>query len=268
MSMIFPGMDPFLEDPVLWPSVHNSLVVYLRDELQPLIMPRYVATITERVFVQGPSERDVYPDIWIKRERPPSTGAGGSAVAVADADIALIVDVPEEEIHEWSVSILDRHSDERVVTVIEVVSPTNKFAGAGRDSYVNKQREIRQSHTHSVEIDLLRYGPHVVAVPEWAPGNRGPYDYLVSINRARGSRSRYEYYARTVRQRLPAIRLPLAEGDDDVKLDLQAVLTRTYELGGYRIRLRYDRPCVPPLSPEDQAWADELIGKAQAATSQ
>ena len=68
MSMIFPGMDPYLEDPVVWPSVHNTFVVYLRDELQPLLLPRYVATITERVFVQGPSERDIWPDVWVKRE--------------------------------------------------------------------------------------------------------------------------------------------------------------------------------------------------------
>ena len=91
---------------------------------------------------------------------------------------------------------------------------------------------------------------------------------MVSVNRAVASRSKYEYYARTLRQRLPVIRVPLAAGDEDVKLDLQAVVERTYDAGAYRYQVRYDRPCVPPLSPEDQAWADELIRKAHATASQ
>ncbi len=29
----FPGMDPWLEHPDLWPDVHNSLITAIRDEL-------------------------------------------------------------------------------------------------------------------------------------------------------------------------------------------------------------------------------------------
>jgi hypothetical protein len=49
-----------------------------------------------------------------------------------------------------------------------------------------------------------------------------------------------------------------------VVLDLQAVLARTYEAGGYMERLDYTAPCVPPLSPEDQHWADDRIREALA----
>lgn len=66
-----------------------------------------------------------------------------------------------------------------------------------------------------------------------------------------------------LRQSLPRIRVPLADGDPDVVLDVQAVLAKTYEAGSYRDRLCYDRPCVPPLAAEDQAWADERIRMAQ-----
>ena len=45
MSMIFPGMDPYLENRSLWPGIHNSLVVYIRDQLQPFLRPRYLATL-------------------------------------------------------------------------------------------------------------------------------------------------------------------------------------------------------------------------------
>ena len=48
MPMIFPGMDPWLEDPPLWPDVHESLIVYFREQLQPFLRPRYVAAIERR----------------------------------------------------------------------------------------------------------------------------------------------------------------------------------------------------------------------------
>jgi hypothetical protein len=148
------------------------------------------------------------------------------------------------------------------VTVLEMVSPTNKYAGPGRVSYVAKQTEVRRSTAHLVELDLLRTGPHVVAVPESAAQRHGPYDYLVCVNQAFGLRDRFQLYPRRVRERLPRIRLPLAEPDPDIVLDVQAVLARTYEAGGYAERLHYALPCVPPLPPEDQTWADALIHQA------
>ncbi len=222
MSTIFPGMDPYLEEPQIWAGVHAAFIVYVRNHLQPQLPPRYLAAIEERVFVEG----------------------------------------PDLEIHESFVTILDRQSGQKVVTVIEVVSPTNKYAGPGRASYLAKQNEVRGSDVHLVEIDLLRTGPHVLAVPEWAARGQGPYHYLVSVNRARGLREEFELYPRDLRQRLPRIRIPLAGDDPDVVLDLQAVLEQTYEDGSYRDRLRYDAPCRPPLSAEDQAWAAERIREA------
>jgi hypothetical protein len=194
--MIFPGMDPYLEDPQLWPGVHASFVVYVRDHLLPVLRPRYIAAVEERVYVEGP-----------------------------DREVDTI------EVHEPYITILDRQSGKHVVTVIEVVSPTNKYAGPGRLSYLSKQREVLGSETHLVEIDLLRTGPHVLAVPVSTARSQGTYDDLISVNRAKNSRAKFELYLRNLRQRLPRIRIPLAEGDPDVKLDLQAVLEQTYDRG-------------------------------------
>jgi hypothetical protein len=49
--MIFPGMDPDLEDPQLWPGFRHALIVYLRDQLRPLLAPRYMAAIEDRVYL-------------------------------------------------------------------------------------------------------------------------------------------------------------------------------------------------------------------------
>jgi hypothetical protein len=256
--MIFPGMDPYLENPRIWPGIHSALIVYIRDRLQPRLGPRYVAAIEERVFVEGP-QREIIPDVLVKQRRP-ATKDGDVAVLEVEADAPDVVRVADLEIHETYVAVLDRQSGHQVVTVIEVVSPSNKYAGPGRDSYLTKQREVLESQTHRVEIDLLRGGTSVVAVPEWAARDLGDYQTLVCVNRAKGARDLFELYRRGIRDRLPRIRIPLSEPDPDVPLDLQAVLSQTYEAGRYRDILRYDSPCTPPLTPDDQAWAETLIG--------
>ena len=261
MSTIFPGMDPYLEDPRIWPGVHNSLIVYIRDQLRPLLRPRYIAAVEDRVYIEGPP-REVIPDVWIRRAGP---GEGGRAAAVLDADAPAVIRAGPIEVHETYIEILDRYSDQAVVTVIEVVSPSNKYAGAGRDAYLDKQREVLRSRAHLVEIDLLRGGPHVLAIPERLAMTLGGYASLTCVNRARGGREEFELYPRGLRDRLPRIRIPLAGDDPDVPLDLQAALAQTYEAGSYRDRLRYDAPCTPRLSPDDQVWADQLIRAAPPA---
>ena len=68
---------------LLWPGVHNRVIVYLADHLQPKLGSRYIATIEERVYVEGP-ERDIIPDVLLKRGRIRVNG-GGVAVIEADA---------------------------------------------------------------------------------------------------------------------------------------------------------------------------------------
>ena len=267
MNMIFPGMDPYLEDPEFWHGFHQRFIVYLSDLLQPKLSPRYIAAVEERVYVEGPN-RQIEPDLSIRWRSPRpevEDEAGGVAVLVEEADDPMVVVAHEIEVRESYIAILDRKNGLSVVTILEVVSPGNKCVGPGRRSYVEKQAEILRGDTHLVEVDLLRVGPHVLAVPQSEVGPRVVYDYLTSVNRSRGDRSIFEVYPTLLRRRLPRIRLPLAEGDADVVLDIQAGLVKTYESGIYRARLRYDRPCVPPLSPDDQAWADGLIREASGA---
>jgi hypothetical protein len=257
VSMIFPGMDPYLEDARFWPGVHTAMIVYLADALTPRLRPRYVAAIEVREYLEGP-ERDIRPDVSLRQARPERE----AAVAVLEADAPVLVWAPPEPVRESYVAILDLRAGQRVVTVIEVVSPSNKVSGSGRDSYLARQRDVLASDAHLVEIDLLRHGPHVAAVPEATARRKGYYDYLVCVNRAEGRRDRYELYPRRLGDRLPRIRIPLADDDPDVPLDVQAVLAQTYEAGSYRDRIDYARPCDPPLSADAQAWANARIADA------
>lgn len=257
MTSIFPGMDPYLEDSRLWSGVHSRLIVYIADHLGPRLAPHYVASVEERVYLEG-REREVRPDVSVRRVwRGPAEP--GAQTAVAEPDEMIEVWAPRESIRESYVTILDLRTAQRIVTVIEVVSPANKYAGPGRESYLTKQSEVLASDAHLVEIDLLRHGPHVLAVPESIARRRGDYDYLTCVNRAADYRARYELYLRRLEDRLPRIRIPLANDDPDVPLDLQTVFAQTYEAGRYRERVDYTHPCQPALKPDQQEWANARI---------
>lgn len=48
----FPGMDPYLEAPELWPDVHQSLAFVLREQLSGRLRPRYVAMVHHEIEVE------------------------------------------------------------------------------------------------------------------------------------------------------------------------------------------------------------------------
>ncbi len=268
MPIVFPGMDPYLENPAIFPGIHGPMVIYIRDQISAQIRPRYIASVGERVYVESswdkPPGHAVIPDVWIRKTT--STVGEQSARAVAEMDEPLVLEAPDLEIRQPFLEILDRESNLCVVTVIELVSPSNKYAGPGRDSYEVKQWEVLYSDRHLVEVDLLRRGPHVLAVNEALVAGRCDYDYLVSVHRAHARA--YEVYPRTVRQPLPRIRIPLAGDDPDVRLDLRTALAQAYDAGSYHQRIDYSQPCQPPLSTEDQAWADELLRAAESGATE
>jgi hypothetical protein len=264
MPSPFPGMDPYLEEPTLWPGVHQRLITYIADALQPKVRPRYHARIGERLYVVQPPH-PMYPDVVLVR-RPRAVREPGPAVApVADvatveADAPIVLAIPPVEHREPFVEIVHTAGGE-VITVIEVLSPANKTPGEGHRLYRRKQQEILDSPAHLVEIDFLSEGLHTVAISEEALASLKERRYLVSVNRA-PERYQFELYPVPLQRRLPRIRVPLREPDPDVVLDLQAVFTRCYDNGGYEDFMDYHRPPPVSLSSEETAWLESLLSKS------
>ena len=260
MKPPFPGMDPYLEHPVLWTSVHARMMNWFDEQLAPLAVAplRHLTRRTGRHRRSGRAARP-RPLGAVRR-----AGGGGTATAEVASKAPVIVEVKGLEIRQRYIEILDRYRDLRVVTVIELVSPTNKEAGPGRDAYLAKQQTTLASECHQVEIDLLRRGRHVLAVPENDARSSAGYDYLACVSRY-PNRRRFELYPMSLRDRLPQVWIPLSAPDPDVPLDLQEALEHVYRNGGYALRVRYEEPCVPSLSASDQQWADGCWAAYKAA---
>lgn len=260
MPSPFPGMDPYLEHPNLWMSVHEAFVTYAAEQLNAILPQRYVASINGRLYIAQP-QRDIYLNMAVM-EHPSvraSEGNGHTAMAIAiDAPLKVILEPVETR--EAFIEIISLMPHERVVTIIEVLSPSNKKASSeGRRLYLEKQREVLASDVHLIEIDLLRYGEHTVAVPKEALLERGvKWDYLVCLHRG-GQGAVYEVWLFTVRQRMPRIAVPLAGDDPDVPLDLQAVFNRCYDAGRFANRVDYAGEPFTPLREDDMRWADAIL---------
>jgi hypothetical protein len=171
----------------------------------------------------------------------------------------LIVPILHEPKTERFIEIREAGTGGRVITVIEIVSPSNKQRGTGRELYLQKQEDLRAAGVNSVEIDLLRTGSYTLAVPEGDLPLEYRTPYRVCVWRA-AHPLQYEVYRVPVRDQLPTIRIPLRNSDDDVRLDLQSLLDRTYDPGAYD-DLDYTLEPDPPLSSGDAVWADERLRK-------
>jgi len=257
MPSPFPGMDPYLERPSLWPDVHNKLISELQSELNPRLPAKYVARMEARVYVmeEGDSGRAILvPDLRI--EKSTTAADRRSAKAVATIEVAEPLEYLlafEEEISESYLTIQDRDR-EALVAVIEVLSHPNKMAGsAGRTSFLNKKREVLASDVHWIEIDLLRKGERLPASPPLVAS-----DFRVTVSRG-NARKMARYWPIQVRQKLPAIGIPLRGKDAEIAVDLGVVLNTAYDRAAYQRSINYSLPPDPPLSPTDTKWANALL---------
>jgi hypothetical protein len=152
-----------------------------------------------------------------------------------------------------------RATSREVVTVVEILSPSNKRWGKGRDEYQKKRTEIAGATTNLVEIDLLRAGEPFPVLREGALVERaGDSDYRILVSRG-WRRHVADLYLVDLREPLPTLPVPLRAEDDEPRVALQPILETVYDGGGFGDLLDYGHEPVPPLSTEDAAWADQLL---------
>jgi len=256
----FPGMDPYLENPEFWSEVHHRLITAIAITIAPFLRPKYRVAIEKRTYMSGGEDALLVgiSDGAILSEKAEKKTPKSSTITLPYQSESTIVTLPQPlEIREGYLEIKEVATG-KVVTVIEILSPTNKRAGKGREKYVNKRLNILASPTHLVEIDLLRSGkpmtrglsPLLSAYPKT--------DYRVLV--ARGNRRpQAQLYAFSVREELPKFLLPLQPNDSEPLVDLQSLFRGVYERAGFDLTIDYTQAPLPPLKPEDQLWYESLL---------
>jgi hypothetical protein len=259
MPSPFPGMNPYLEGTRVYEEFHDSLASQLQRQLNRALPPGYRARLGSEIILREPSAearglaRRGDTGIFLHSDEPPEPA--GTSTLQAPRQTTLPVRVREEE--SWYVDIILPNLDQRVVTHVEILSPSNKRQD--RNIYIDKRSRMLRSDVSLVEIDLLRAGQRMpMADPPEEP-------WCVVIARA-GGQGQAGVWPIGLREELPTVPIPLLAEHGEVPLDLQQAVDEVHDDLGLKPNSRelYDRQPEPPLSANDLAWAESVLAAARA----
>ncbi|QDT39383.1 DUF4058 family protein [Stratiformator vulcanicus] len=249
MPSPFPGMNPYLENSEFWHDFHERFVPKLAEAITAEVRPDYFCKIDEHVYIHEMSARERLigrSDVSVKSDEWSSHGdQTASTTAPARGRVSESIDV--ERIN--FIEVRDR-SNREVVTVVELLSPSNK-SGGDRNQYLAKRRSYFESRVHLVEIDLLRGGPRL-------PIDETPdCDYLIMVSRS-PMRPEVELWPINIDEPLPVIPIPLRDGRDEAIINLQIQFEAVFEAAAYQDYIYASSP-EPPLSDGQRLWAEQTL---------
>ncbi|MCG6134439.1 MAG: DUF4058 family protein [Nostoc sp. LLA-1] len=255
MPSPFPGMNPYLEHPGVWPGVHHLLISEIARFLSPQLRPKYRVAVEVRMYESSGENALLVgiPDVIVQYSQS-TKNQETKSVAVADPSPQPVkVKIPTPEIIKEGYLEVREVGTEEVVTTIEILSPTNKRTGKGRHMYEEKRQHVLGSRTNLVEIDLLRTGEPM----SFFDSNIESH-YRILVCRG-NSRPYADLYAFNLQDVIPSFSLPLRVGDSEPVIDLQTLLNGVYDISGYDLVIDYSKEIIPPLSEVDSGWVDGLL---------
>jgi hypothetical protein len=249
----FPGIDPYIEGQHHWRDFHARFLTYCCDTLSKRLPDNYVAQIDEQFqLVEVPDqEKVIRPDVAVIHTGSSAEGPAPAGAAIAMLEpVTIPISMPAQrrEVERWIE--IRQWPEQSLVTVIEVLSPSNK--GSGRPEYLKKRGAVLRQDVNLVELDLLLSGQRLPMLRPLPPG-----DFYAFVARA-DRRPDCDVYAWSVRRVLPPVPIPLRAPDADVVLDLAAVYAHALEEGRYGRILNYAEPLELPLDSLDRDWAEGL----------
>lgn len=258
MPSPFPGMNPYLENQDLWSEVHSRLIVAVANAIAPQLSLNYRVAIEKRTYLNVSTELVGIPDVTVMSRGFDTTATLQTTNQYSRTSILTrveptLVKIPmPETIKEGYLEIREGFGG-KVITVIEILSPTNKRAGPGRDEYEKKRNEVLQHQTNLVEIDLLRGGKQMPVL-----GVTGKSDYRILVCQGEAL-PLGKLYAFSVRQPIPIFSVPLKPGETQPEVNLQELLEEIYEQARFDLAIDYLLEPVPPLKLKEREWANVIL---------
>ncbi len=262
MKSPFPGMDPYIEACGLWGDFHSHLIEKIGEKLADLAPEHYLVRSGERSYVvlvesEGKKSHAFLPDVSVTapRRRKKAQKKGGTALAetIGETEPVTMRPFVQEEHRESFIEIYEASEGQRLVTSIEVLSPSNKRPGTeGWDLYQRKRQRLLLGTVNLVEIDLLRGGQRMPMLDTWPDS---PDTLLIARARAQLCRVWRAHYRRL----LPVIPVPLAKPDSDIPLELQPMIDEIYTRFRYMRSIDYSKPLTPPLDAAETGWLKQHV---------
>ena len=255
-------MDPFIESDN-WQHFHVSLTVEIARQLGPQL-PNYYRLSAELVVQEDEGASDdmrkpqtYRPDIGVSLTEPDAKtlrDSGSAAVLTAPTHKGMAPLYRQRELR-----IRDGRN-RRLVTAIEVLSPSNK-RGGGLVTHMKKLRSYWASAVHTVDIDLLRgdLPPYTIDEVPLTSDNRPLTAYRIVQVRPDDELLLWEI---ALTDPLPTIPIPLSYPDPPVVLNLQRAFTELYAYSTYPPRRAEELVMIRPvLAAEEMTELQPYLGK-------
>jgi hypothetical protein len=290
---LYPGINAHLNSLLQqkgggWQSFHGAHIEHLQEAIEALLPPNYYADSEQSLQVSGIDfdlwiERTTQPDLTIFQVEATATPSPRIASATATAptlDMPLWETIADEEDFIKGLSIYHMSGDEpseKLVTRIEVISPSNKPPHAYYRQYLSNRLDTLKSGVALLELDYIHQRrPLLPGFPNYVEGEAGAFPYMVLSSNPRspeGSGS-FQGYGIGVLTPLPKVTIPLL-GDEHIVLDLGEVYNRTFT-SRRRYSLRVDYAVDPPdfarFTARDradiQAFLAQIHGEAPTQLSE
>jgi hypothetical protein len=252
----------------IWPSFHSDHMTNIAEFLNAQLPPNYVARTEQSLQIRA---EDIEAEIISKRTHKPqpdvtiygqsSTGAATATApprgTVLRMSLEDTLDISEDFVK--AITIRDTRLDRRlgrVVTRIELLSPSNKRGHVGYEPYRKGRLDALFSGTPLIELDYLHESlPPVLNYPVY-PEQPNSYAYNVFISDPRPSVRKGDVLAHgfDVDAAFPLVTIPLADSES-LEFDFGAVYHYTFQRGRWGQMVNYAELPVrfETYSPADQA---------------
>jgi hypothetical protein len=270
MKSPFPGMGPYIEACGLWGDFHDEMIRGIKSILQDELPSTFLVRTSKRSYIaltdgDEKDERAFLPDVHITA---PRRRIATSAVQQESTPASTAITEPvslrafvSEEFEETFIDIFEVGPDRRLVTSIEVLSPSNKRRGSeGWLLYQRKRQALLLGQANLVEIDLLRGGERQPMLDPWPDS---PYSLLVA---RKEKAPRCKVWPAFFERPLPTIPIPLEQPHLDIAVDVQKLFETIYERGRYRQDIDYANSLDPLLTAEQTARLQERLRAGETAS--
>ena len=253
----FPGMDPLIELDN-WQHFHVCMTGEITRQLGPQLPERYrisaeiIGTVDD--LGGGDAGKRFRSDVGVSATtevRSAPVEAGDTLVFTQPTRESLVSAPQQRELRIYDVN------ENRVVTTLEVISPSNKSSDAF--THYHKISRYHVAGVNTIDIDLLREGSL-----DYHPRLRPTSAELTGATRYHITSYQSNDFLRIwdvkLTEALPIVPVPLLHPDGPILLDLQRAFTELYSYSTYPRRRVEDLELLrPPLLEGERAELMALI---------
>jgi hypothetical protein len=242
----YPGVNAHLNSYMqqkngTWSSFHAKLANTLQELLDSTLPPNYYAALEQGFQISEIGEEKLEnsgsePDVTILQRSPTISSLQSPSGATPTATIPLreTLEFDDEDDRYIRVSVYKSEPDDargKLVTAIEIISPSNKPPRPGYSLYVVKRVNLLIAGINLVEIDFLHESHPInekLPVYRTRESNSFPYNIGVSIPYPDMESGNLTWYGVEVDKPLPVIFLPL-KGEAAMPLDINIAYNQVFE---------------------------------------